>query len=316
MSEREHSVNSSSHEEQVVAAASELTPSAQLITRLFARQMTPVEEIAKLHGVRVKLMAILNKDVKGEEIIGNVIAIEGRNILVQPTARVEIDEGFYQHNVPLNGADPLTATAYFLSDDPYGCNWVDQNDPDVQLAVFRDTPKRLHLFRDGVDHVSFSINDPELDKLLEQILTQFPEIKTIEDVASLTAFMHNLIPYKEYQNPEEKGVYAPKLGREIAEYGSVCRHITAVTMAVLELRGIETTYVVNKGSKDSSHAYLAIERGLEGQTERIILDPTWNVSGTQTGVLMKLLTRGSSLQYHLPENSTSHKFEPDWHRTE
>lgn len=316
MSEREHSVDLSSIESKVRPVTPELTPSAELINRLFARQMTPAGEIPKLQGMKVKLMGILKDGADGEEIIGNVIATEGRDLLVQPTERVEIDEGLYQHNIPLEGADLITATAFYLSADPHQCDWVDQNDSSVQLAVFRDIPNRMHIFQDGVDHVRFSINDPELDVLLKQILEQFPEIKTVQDITSLTAFMHDLIPYREYQDPREKGVYTPKLGRELAEFGSVCRHITAVTMATLELRGIETSYVVNKSGKDGSHAYLAIDEGLEGQKERVLSDPTWNVSGTQTEVLMKLLTRGSSLQYHLPENATLHKFEPDWHRTE
>jgi hypothetical protein len=320
MSEREYSFNPSSFEARTSPVTSELTPSAQLIDRLFARQMTPVEEIAKLHGMKVKLMAIPNNEAESKEIIGDVLAVEGRDILVAPTAMVEIDEGCYQHNIPVKNAEPITATAYFLSDNPYDCDWVDQNDPDVELAIFRDTPNRMHLFRNGVDEVRFSKDDPELDKVLEQVLKQFPEIKTTKDIASLTAFTHDLIPYRAYQEPKEKGIFSyPKLGTELVEYGSVCRHIAAVTMAALELRGVEASFVVNKSGKGGthgSHGYLAIDKGLEDQTERIIADPTWNTSGTQTEVLTKLLARGESLQHHLPENATLHQFEPDWHRSE
>jgi hypothetical protein len=294
---------------------SEPAPSRQLIGRLFMRYMTSQEEIAQLQvGTRVKLMAIADGE---EDLIGHVVKTEGRDIVVMPATRVVIDNNYFQHNIPVKNPDPITAPVYFLTRDPFdsgGLDPVDQHDPTVKWAVRSALPNRMHVSQNGFDHLGFSINDPELDIILKEILDQFPVIRTAADVAALTASIHTDIPYKEYQDPRKDGVH--KLGTIINEYGAECRDLAAVAIGVAIL-GIDKdkdpkiSYVSNKGSKPS-HGYMAIEEGLEDQTEPILSDPTFNVSGTSTEVLLKLLGRSYSLKSHLPENATSYQFEPDW----
>lgn len=289
------------------------TLSEQLIERLFSRSMVSAERVEDLQGMTVKLMALDGNGITGGEYIGNVIETNGRNLVVQPTTRIEIDEGFYQHNVPLLSADPITARAYYISNDPYDCGWVDQNDSNVKLAVFRALPNRMRIYHDGIDEVRFDLVDPDFDKLLEQILKEFPAIRTQNDLAALTSYVHQLIPYRKYTDPREKGVfYKPKFGIELKEYGSVCRHKTAAAIATLELRGIHAVFIHNSGKGTVPHAYYAVYKGLEGQTQPIISDPTANVTGSQAEVLIELQQRGLSINSHLPENALPLKFEPVW----
>ena len=286
------------------------TPSEVLVRKIAERHITPVDEVQHLLGERIKLMGY-QKNGHNEETVGEVLSVSGRSLLVLPEFTNTLDQDLYAIKTPITDPTPRIAHAYFLSEDPYGVGFVEYEDPGVTNAVYEYIPKRISIWRDSDVLIGFDGKDPSLDAFLEKALQRFPTIKTKADIAALTSWIYNEVPYRNYEKPKDIS-YTPRLGKELTAYGSVCRQIAALSIAVLELRDIACVPISNTSPQGKGHMYVGIDEGIEGQTERIIVDPTWNVSGTYTEVLQQLAQRKSSQMFHRPLYQEDLEMGPDW----
>lgn len=192
------------------------------------------------------------------------------------------------------------ATARYLDVWGKALTYIREDDPNL-IGVA--------LNRGEIDwDVSFTPEDPQLDKIIEPALKDFPSINTPKDLEELTLWVHNALPYKDFkfESGEKKEMYHP-IGAVIAKRGVTCRQLTAVEYAILKLKGVAAQPVVawtrtEMGEKKSGHMFLEVEL----PNERLHLaDPTSGLAGTQMELtLMCALNQETELRrlYQLPVN--------------
>ena len=279
--------------------------SERLVRRLFEPYKTPESELAALEGVRVEIKNSSNGEYQDVHQ-GEVKSVVGRILFVDVDAIHryfgEGDDEF----LPVTDGWSKVVHAYFITDDPLELGVVDPDDPRVKYEVLTHLPPRMSIFEGPLDLVGFDLKDPDLDKFLDRGLKFFPRIRTPEDLALLTDYVNSSIAYKNKVWDSEKW-YTPGVGKAVAGNGAVCTDLAAIEIAMLELRGISCKFVLSK-----THAYLAIDNGLEGQTERILADPTWNITGYYNDFLAKHKSSGLGSRHHFP--AKDYRFEPNWDR--
>lgn len=301
------------------AEKANVSASTRLVAKLSERLVVPPEELVKLLNSRVMIAPGSFGGNVGYEHIGKVLSVSGRDVLFAP----EVDRICYPSGKDLirdaKDKKPKVIKTYFTTDDPYGYGSVIYDAPSVRCAISQRVPTKIiiHFSESDTDNfwrdiTTFEMKDSALYPILEEGLRANPSIKNSKDLARLTQWVHDKISYKGYRKSEDD--YSdPSLGEDIFKYGVVCKQIATIALGILELNGIACVPISTYSPRyKKGHVYLGVDRGLVDQTEKVICDPTWNISGTYNEVISTLISRGSVTDFHLPDRAIAHAFYPSW----
>ena len=286
----------------------EKSPSQKLVEKLFAPSRANQDDLSMLGGQRVKIMGRIYPEYE-EELIGQVKECTDSTITILP----DITHRWYfvgkeEKRVRLREKKEQTFPVYFVTDNPYdGIEpFVDFEDRRIKLGVFTTLPRMsVRSERDSEDIVAFHSEDLVLDT----VLNAFPDnidYSSLDNIKALTDFVYAL--HLQRSNlPDNNGKRPASIGKELERYKMVCRQASAIAFAFLELNGNDCVFVSTPG-----HMYVGIDSGVRNQTERIIVDPAWNLVGTYPEILQKLKKEEKPLIYHSPKIATDLKIVPDW----
>src|SRR5258708_1411258 len=306
--------------------------SGVLYDKLVQRLSTPEKRIKTL------ISEYASFDIgKDSIIIGRVVKVDGREVTIQPvqkaTSQTVSDE--IQRESVINEPE-ITRRVLFISDN-YHVFPPDLNDTDTLVRVFAThgepdqviIPIRNSFFYpEDSQGVNFMRDDPYLGEIIKEALQIFPTIDGPSDLAKLTSWVHNRIPYvrieklaKEQESRFISGKdypdYSLPIGQVVEKVGAACRTIAAIELAILETGfNIHASPTVSHPKDETSgHLYLEVpltqKLGSNKKTiTTYIADPTWDVYGIREDVIEQLKIQGYNTSFH--ESSESFPLVPKW----
>ncbi len=146
---------------------------------------------------------------------------------------------------------------------------------DLKYRVFFNEPESLAFCFNNSVIVSFKREDEYLEELLQQTICENPAVSSLDELKSLTKFVHNLAEYDK-SNLEMRVDLYNSLGQVWKMYGRCCRQFSGFELAVLKLLGVDAKMLITakkvRSQIKKSHVFLEV--GFGGG--EYIVDPVWN----------------------------------------
>lgn len=250
----------------------EASPSKELYRIMLAKVSTPTSE---------QLQSLVGKMgyFPDDNFAGTISEVKGFNVYAENEFGIEkdsLEDFMYLGDLNEGGRGRECLQIKFVETN-YGSDYLHTKNPDL-IGFAPDA--------------YFGSEDPELDKILADLMVLFPTVSTPKDLKRLTHHIHSVTAYNGGQIDvlrESRPLYDTQrdyllpLGKVLIDYGAVCLQIAGVEYSYMQLKGIDAQMM---GAKVGSERHAYLEVPFDG--EIYVADPTWDLWGKQNEILEEL----------------------------